>query len=164
MAGLGKRLPIVGIPSGRSPPPGFGIITRRTARGCYVFARRSFLMPRSHSSNSSAALRFMWSWTAKSVGPFMANGLGPGIDWGIASTRQSHYDHERTGARLRPSPEVKSASLSRAADFYLDRKPLVHESHDKDHKQIPLSASLGIARAYPGLFHLKLSCSIWKLA
>jgi hypothetical protein len=50
------------------------------------------------------------------------------------------------GRWLRPSPEVKSASLSRAADFYLDRKPVVHESHDKDHKQIPLSASLGIAR------------------
>ena len=42
---------MVGIPSGRSPPPGFGIFTRRTACGVYVFARRSFLIPFSHSSN-----------------------------------------------------------------------------------------------------------------
>ena len=29
------------MPSGRSPPPGFGIITRRTGAGRYVFSRRS---------------------------------------------------------------------------------------------------------------------------
>jgi hypothetical protein len=35
------RSRIVGMPSGRSPPPGFGIITRRTGWHRYVFARSS---------------------------------------------------------------------------------------------------------------------------
>jgi hypothetical protein len=67
----------------------------------------------------------------------------------------------------RPDPEVRSASLARSADFHFDRKPSVHESHDKDHKQILLSAPLGIARDItPGfpfeaqpLLHLELARS-----
>lgn len=50
------RSRIVGMPSGRSPPPGFGIITRRTGAGRYVLATRSFLMPASHSSNPAASI------------------------------------------------------------------------------------------------------------
>jgi hypothetical protein len=44
------------MPSGRSPPPGFEIITRRTGVGRYVFATRSFLMPASHSSSPAASI------------------------------------------------------------------------------------------------------------
>ena len=44
------------MPSGRSPPPGFGIITRRTGAGRYVFATRSFLIPASHSSSPAASI------------------------------------------------------------------------------------------------------------
>ena len=44
------------MPSGRSPPPGFGIITRRTGAGRYVFSIRSFLMPESHSSSPAASI------------------------------------------------------------------------------------------------------------
>src|ERR1700733_7476814 len=48
---------IVGIPSGRSPlPPGFGIITRRTGAGRYVFLIRSFLIADSPSSSPSASI------------------------------------------------------------------------------------------------------------
>ena len=55
------------------------------------------------------------------------------------------------GRWRRPGPEVRSASLTRAADLHFDREEENHESHDKDHKQILLSASYGIARARPGL-------------
>src|SRR5216684_930811 len=41
----------VGIPSGRSPPPGFGMITRRTGCGLYVLLRSSSLRPFIHSPN-----------------------------------------------------------------------------------------------------------------
>jgi hypothetical protein len=44
------------MPSGRSPPPGFGIITRRTGAGRYVFVVSSFLSPASHSSRPDAAI------------------------------------------------------------------------------------------------------------
>src|SRR5512143_1168519 len=37
------------VPSGRSPPPGFGIVTRRTGAGRYVFSISSALRPESHS-------------------------------------------------------------------------------------------------------------------
>src|SRR3954470_11360440 len=47
----------VGIPSGRSPfPPGFGIITRRTGAGLYVFSIRSFLTSDNHSSRPAASI------------------------------------------------------------------------------------------------------------
>ena len=54
----------------RSPPPGFGIITRRTACRLYVLARRSFLVPLSHSTellhsapthSTAAGLYRQWS-------------------------------------------------------------------------------------------------------
>ena len=44
------------MPSGRSPPPGFGIITRRTGAGRYVFATSSVRSPASHSSTPSASI------------------------------------------------------------------------------------------------------------
>jgi len=40
----------IGIPSGRSPPPGFGIMTRRTGAGRYVLVRSSSRSATSHSS------------------------------------------------------------------------------------------------------------------
>jgi hypothetical protein len=52
-----RRSLIVGMPSGRSPPPGFGIITRRTASGRYVFVRRSSPSRSSQSSSPSASIR-----------------------------------------------------------------------------------------------------------
>jgi hypothetical protein len=36
---------IVGMPSGRSPPPGFGIISRRTGSGLYVFTTTRSTLP-----------------------------------------------------------------------------------------------------------------------
>src|SRR3954469_24419082 len=47
---------MVGIPSGLSPPPGFGIITLRTGWGLYVFATRSSRSPASHPSSPSASI------------------------------------------------------------------------------------------------------------
>jgi hypothetical protein len=41
---------MVGIPRGRSPPPGFGIITLRTGAGRYVCPISSFLTAASHLS------------------------------------------------------------------------------------------------------------------
>ena len=41
------------IPKGRRPPPGFGIITRKTGRGLYALTRSSSLIPDNHSSNAS---------------------------------------------------------------------------------------------------------------
>ena len=67
------------------------------------------------------------------------------------------------GRWRRPNPEAKSASLSRAADLYLDRDELHHESHNKNHKLILLSASFEIARATTRAFRLKPLCSIQNL-
>jgi hypothetical protein len=47
---------MVGMPSGRLPPPGFGIITRRTGCGRYVFATRSSRRAASHSSKPDASI------------------------------------------------------------------------------------------------------------
>src|SRR4051812_27616995 len=55
--GLNHPVPNGRMPSGRSPPPGLGIITRRTAAGRYVFATRSPRRPASHSSSPSASIR-----------------------------------------------------------------------------------------------------------
>src|SRR6516164_6189662 len=44
------RSRIVGIPSGRAPPSGFGIITRRTGLALYVFSRSSFPSPSNHAA------------------------------------------------------------------------------------------------------------------
>ena len=44
------------MPSGRSPPPGFGTIARRTGSGLYVLARRSSLIPDSHPSSPIASI------------------------------------------------------------------------------------------------------------
>src|SRR5215510_11265068 len=41
----------VGMPSGLSPPPGLGIITRRTGCGRYVLLRNSSRIPVNHVSN-----------------------------------------------------------------------------------------------------------------
>ena len=49
------RSRIVGIPRGRSPPPGLGIITRRTGIGRYVFSRSSLCKAVSQSSRPSAS-------------------------------------------------------------------------------------------------------------
>ena len=40
------------MPSGRSPPPGFGIVARRTGSGRYVFETRSSRKPASHASTA----------------------------------------------------------------------------------------------------------------
>ena len=44
------------MPSGRSPPPGFGIITRRTGSGRYVFETSSSRKPASHASRPDASI------------------------------------------------------------------------------------------------------------
>ena len=44
------------MPSGRSPPPGFGIIARLTGCARYVSVRSSFLSPASHSSTPDASM------------------------------------------------------------------------------------------------------------
>jgi hypothetical protein len=44
------------MPSGRSPPPGFGIITRRTGWGWYVLVRSSVSMPSSQLSSPAASI------------------------------------------------------------------------------------------------------------
>ena len=44
------------MPSGRSPPPGFGISTRRTGAGRYVFSIKSVPSPESHSSRPAASI------------------------------------------------------------------------------------------------------------
>src|SRR5580704_692244 len=47
----------VGIPSARSPPPfGFGIITRRTGSGRYLFETSSSRKPASHASKPAASI------------------------------------------------------------------------------------------------------------
>ena len=50
------RSRIVGMPSDRSPPPGFGIVTRRTACGLYVLPRSSSRSPDNHSSSPDASI------------------------------------------------------------------------------------------------------------
>src|SRR5271157_4866455 len=48
---------MVGMPSARSPPPfGFGIITRRTGSGRYVFETNSLRRPASHASRPSSSI------------------------------------------------------------------------------------------------------------
>ena len=54
---------IVGIPSGRSPPPGFGIITLRTGCGLYVFACSSFLNSSSQFSKPFVSIPEKLSWS-----------------------------------------------------------------------------------------------------
>ena len=44
------------MPSGRSPPPGFGIVTRRTGSGRYVFETSSSRKPASHASTPDASI------------------------------------------------------------------------------------------------------------
>src|SRR5512144_1591940 len=50
------RQRIEGIPSARSPPPGFGIITRRTRSGQYVFETSSSRKPANHASTPDAPI------------------------------------------------------------------------------------------------------------
>jgi hypothetical protein len=50
------RSRIVGMPSGRSPPPGLGIITRRTGWGWYVLVRSSASMPPSQFSSPAVSI------------------------------------------------------------------------------------------------------------
>jgi len=50
------------------------------------------------------------------------------------------YDHERTGAWRAPILRLNQRLLRERLIFNFDRKPLVHESHDKDHNEILLSA------------------------
>jgi hypothetical protein len=47
---------MVGMPNGRLPPPGFGIITRSTGCGLYVLSRNCSLMPDNHSSKPSDSI------------------------------------------------------------------------------------------------------------
>jgi hypothetical protein len=44
------------MPRARSPPPGFGIITRRTGEGQYVFKASSSRKLASHASRLSASI------------------------------------------------------------------------------------------------------------
>src|SRR6266480_1761326 len=50
------RSRIVGMPSGRSPPSGFGMDTRRTGSGRYVFETSSSRRPVSHLSRPDASI------------------------------------------------------------------------------------------------------------
>src|SRR5262245_32093715 len=55
--GLYHPIPIVGMPSGRSPPSGFGIDTRRTGSARYVFETSSSRRPASHLSKPDDSIR-----------------------------------------------------------------------------------------------------------
>jgi hypothetical protein len=44
------------MPSGRSPPPGFGIATRRTGSGGYVFEMSSSRKPANQTSTPDASI------------------------------------------------------------------------------------------------------------
>jgi hypothetical protein len=46
----------VGMPSGRSPPLGFGIITRRAGSGWYVFVTSSLRRLANHASEPDASI------------------------------------------------------------------------------------------------------------
>src|SRR5271163_890863 len=47
---------MVGMPRGLSPPPGFGIVTRRTGIGRYVFETRSSRRAANHPSTPAASI------------------------------------------------------------------------------------------------------------
>jgi hypothetical protein len=57
------RSRIVGMPSGRSSPSGFGMDTRRTGSGRYAFETSTSRSPASHLSrpNASIAAKVIWS-------------------------------------------------------------------------------------------------------
>src|SRR5438128_82061 len=61
------------MPSGRSPPPGFGIITRRTGAGRYVFVISSCLRPASHASSPAAAITAKLSPSTPGAPPLPAS-------------------------------------------------------------------------------------------
>ena len=96
------------MPSGRSPPSGFGIITRRTGSGRYVFETSSSRRPASHASRPCSSI-------SREAHPVHARSarIGAGQPVGVAqnvlpgrSCRRAH----RSGRRAPPSPCDRASS------------------------------------------------------
>src|SRR6516225_8636307 len=56
------------MPSGRSPPSGFGMDTRRTGSGRYAFETSSSRSPASHLSRPDASIAVKVIWSGQRIG------------------------------------------------------------------------------------------------
>ncbi len=98
---------MVGMPSGRSPPFGFGIITRRTGSGRYVFETSSSRKPASHTSRPCSSI----AQTSSHPHPAHPHWRGRADRRGAGCPRgKSCRRADRSGRRAPPSPCTRAFS------------------------------------------------------
>ena len=133
------------MPSGRSPPSAFGIITRRTGSGRYVFATKSSRRPASHASRPCSSI------CAKSHPVHTRSaGIGAGKPIGVtqdvltANLVVEHVEAEgRLRLRLAIELSLKGPDLVRCCQAHR-QSPSPHHLRKRTRSQGPL-----LRRRYP---------------
>src|SRR5262245_63546853 len=136
---------MVGMPSGRSPPSGLGIITRRTGSGRYVLEAKSSRRPASHASTpcSSISAKLIPS-TPGAARIAAGQPVGVAQDVLPADLVVEHIEAEG-GLRLRLAIELplKAPDLLRCCQAHR-QSPSPHHLRKRTRSQGPL-----LRRRYP---------------